>query len=163
MKRPMAILLAVALVVTALTGAVAYAAEAGTAEDPLVTLSYMTTTFKQELTSLFQGMLDDSASSLEDTMDSQLAALEQSLASADAAAPAEDTAWQTITLTGQSLDVDAGAQLLLISGTAAFSGGYVVDSTDGTASAGMTMHEDHLYVVSAAGTVSGEGTLLLKP
>ena len=164
MKHPMTKILAAALAVILLTGAAVYAADAGTAEDPLVTLSYMTNTFRQEISELFRSQLDETANALANTMDSQVAALEQNLQTQDTtASQVEDTAWQTVTLAaGQSLTVDDGAQVLFVSGTAAFSGGYAVDTTDGNAAARMDLAANHLYTVSTAGIISGEGRLLLK-
>jgi hypothetical protein len=160
MKHP--ILTAAVLTVTLLTGAAVYAADAGTAEDPLVTLSYMTTTFKQEITELFQSKLDRTASNLEQTMAQQVSAVSKSQQTA--ATAAQDTAWQTVTLTaGQALEVSAGAQVLPLSGSASFSGGTISDTTVGASAKSAALTADHLYLVSAAGTVSGEGQLLVKP
>lgn len=168
MKHPTKKALAVLLTVLLLTGAAVYAADAGTAEDPLVTLSYMTNTFQTQIASLFQDALDDTQATLNDTLDRQAASLEQAIQAAAQSSgetlQAADTAWQTVTLTaGQSLAVEAGAQVLFLSGSGTFSGGYAVDVTAGTSGATMSLSADHLYTVSSAGTVSGEGQLLLQP
>lgn len=129
-KRTAALLLALSLCFTVA------AAAAGGAEDPLISLSYLTGAFSQTLDAAIKGRLDAGDVRLREDINQRLESMEANLAasSGQAAAPQERTLKQGDVLTGSTgmvltalageveLTVDSGAAVDVTAGREAASG-----------------------------------------
>lgn len=141
--------LALILIVTLTTVALAVA---GGSDDPLVALSYLTGTYKQELLTQAQTQIDARVSEASGQISAQLDSI--SRAAAQTEAPTAGGFWRTTVSTGESIAVESGTELLLLSGTAVVASGSLSDSTAGTVvSAGTALEANHLYIGLNAGEV----------
>lgn len=123
---------------------VAYAANAGGADDPLVTLSYLNTTFRAQV----QTMVDE-------TVDKRKAELEDALAKVleQGGGTAEDGVFSVVTLNqGQILEGDVGCEVMLRIGSAVCgtpgSVGLIDTTTGGNLADGAPLAANHLYLVT---------------
>ncbi len=135
---------AAALCVCALLTA-AYAANAGSANDPLITLSYLNTTFSRQV----QTMVDQTVSQRKAEMED---ALEKILAQGGSAAGTGNV-FTVVTLSqGQSLVGEVGCEVMLRIGTAACGASDsvgLIDTTSGDNLAnGRPLATHHLYMVT---------------
>jgi hypothetical protein len=135
---------AAALCVCALLTA-AYAANAGSANDPLITLSYLNTTFSRQV----QTMVDQTVSQRKAEMED---ALEKILAQGGSAAGTGNV-FTVVTLSqGQSLVGEVGCEVMLRIGTAtcgASDSVGLIDTTSGANLAnGRPLATNHLYMVT---------------
>ena len=135
---------AAALCVCALLTA-AYAANAGSANDPLITLSYLNTTFSRQV----QTMVDQTVSQRKAEMED---ALEKILAQGGSAAGTGNV-FTVVTLSqGQSLVGEVGCEVMLRIGTAtcgASDSVGLIDTTSGDNLAnGRPLATNHLYMVT---------------
>lgn len=150
MKHTMWIRVAVGILCSLLlmTG-VAFAANYGTSEDPLVTLSYITSIFKPSILNEIDDKIAAAKTDLTNQLKSDAASLGISGGSNE---------FEVISLSsGQKLIGDIGTELMLRVGSAscvASSTPGLIDTTGGTTlSAGGAVQQNHLYMV----TVEGRG------
>ncbi|MBR3560984.1 MAG: S-layer homology domain-containing protein [Oscillospiraceae bacterium] len=140
------ILLSLALCAALLLSA-AYAA-GGDAGDPLISLDYLQKIFTPAAESAVQEKLDASGKTVYDAAESIWRA---AAASAEAAAGSQHTsAWAEACLKeGDILSVLTGSQVILLAGEAQFTGGVLVDVTDGTELAsGGALKARHRYLAA---------------
>ncbi|MDE6954675.1 MAG: hypothetical protein K2P18_02780 [Oscillospiraceae bacterium] len=124
---------------------VAYAANAGGANDPLVTLSYLNTTFSKQV----QGMVDQ-------TVDQRRAEMEDALAKVleqGGTGTAGGNVFSVVTLSqGQTLVGDVGCEVMLRIGSAVCgstdSVGLIDTTTGANLSSGGGLATNHLYMVT---------------
>lgn len=126
---------------------VAYAANAGGANDPLVTLSYLNTTFSKQV----QGMVDQ-------TVDQRRAEMEDALAKVleqGGTGTAGGNVFSVVTLSqGQTLVGDVGCEVMLRVGSALCSAPDAVGLIDTTSGSvlgnGQALAANHLYMVTVS-------------
>ena len=187
MKKKRMAVLAVALAAVVTVGALA--ATLGSADDPLVTLSYLTQVFRpqavdsaadeaQDQVAAYQSSVSNQVSRAEQTMEQTeenlnalvgsdaFAARVAEQAGLDDPEGIEQTLWQTVTLSsGQTLTAGEGTQVLLRAGTAQ-AGGALVDLTGGKSlAAGGALQANHLYLLPQDGaclTATGAVTALVR-
>lgn len=123
---------------------VAYAANAGSADDPLITLSYLNSTFSKQV----QTMVDQ-------TVTQRKAEMEDALAKvlAQGGSAGSGNVFTVVTLSqGQSLVGDVGCEVMLRIGTAACGSTDsvgLIDTTTGTnLGNGGALATNHLYMVT---------------
>ena len=143
---------AAALCVCALLTA-AYAANAGSANDPLITLSYLNTTFSRQV----QTMVDQTVSQRKAEMEQ---ALRNILAGqgGTSAPSGSGSVFTVVTLNqGQSLVGDVGCEVMLRVGAAVCvapsAPGLVDETTAGILNNGGALVQNHLYMM----TIEGRG------
>lgn len=145
MKRKMKLLCA-ALCVVLVVG-VAYAASgAGSANDPLITLSYLTNVFAPKVDTEMTNRVNQKAQELTGQFD-------QKLQEVPTSSGGESSAFAVVTLTkGQVLTGDIGCEVMLRVGSAAcVSSGStgLIDVTDGSVlDDGDKLEKNHLYMVT---------------
>ncbi len=148
-KNKISISWVVALVlVVSCMGAVALTAIGAnsTSTDPLVSLSYLNSIFKERLMEDVRYTVESEVSSLEAELDQSIYYALNSFGSSNSVTPTHETA--TIP-EGSSFQIPAGADFLLISGTAAPKESGLTDTTLGQGVAvGTPLVENHLYVAS---------------
>jgi hypothetical protein len=146
-------LLALVVSVAVIAGLAVFAfgagSSAGTSSDPLVTLSYVNETFKKELLDEVQKRIDLN----QYDVDSQIAALAESFSSSVAASSgyAEQTPYMTVEISaGNTLDLPAGSEFLVLSGNGKVSVNMAVDTTSGkNLSHSDAISENHFIVCPA--------------
>lgn len=145
MKRKWKLALAALCACAVVTAA--YAATAGGAEDPLITLSYLEGPFMAQV----QTMVDEAVSANQEILESKLNAaideLESRLSTEDSGS------FQVVTLTkGQTLVGDVGCEVMLRIGTAdcgSDSATGLIDTTGGSVLGdGEALAANHLYMVT---------------
>lgn len=190
MKKKRMAVLALVLAAVFTVGYAALAAGLGSAEDPLVTLSYLTEIFRPAAVESAAAEAKSEVSQYQSSVNSRVNQAQQSLAateknlnslvqSDDFAArvaqqaglsgdpeSARQGVWQTVTLSaGQSISAQEGVQVLLRTGTAK-AGGALVDLTTGqNLAAGGAISANHLYLLPQDGaclTASGAVTVLVR-
>lgn len=151
-------LLAAALALTALAG---LAGAAGTAEDPLVSLSYLTGTYRDNLLADVDTAVAAQGRTLTAAFSEQVSAVTAALNAQPAQAAEND--YETVALSaGQTVSVAAGGEVLLLSGAATVGGTGLTDATAGTAVAvGGALTANHLYVAAADCVVTAGGSVSL--
>lgn len=149
--------LCVILAVTVLTAFAAMAAGgAGSQSDPLVTLSYLTDTFTDQVMEKVNGLLAD-----------RNAALNKELSDKLASGGTGDGSYAAVTLAaGQTLRGEAGCEVLLRSGAARCAGtgstGLVDTTSGGNLDSGGALAANHLYLMPESREVStADGAVLL--
>lgn len=137
MKRTV---LTVCLVLLLLAGGATALAAVGTAENPLVTLSYLANTFTEKILSQTEGKITAKQDAYEQK-------LENKLQGSGSAAYAVVSVSKGQTLTGQ-----AGCEILLREGSAvcvnSASPGLLDTTTGGTLESGQALSRNHLYLLS---------------
>lgn len=156
MKSIICKLAVIALIITVLAGAVAYAASAGTSTDPLVTLSYLEKTFMPNLIEQLEPYITQKAGSLESRFSSDVAAFAANLSSKVGnelvTNDLDESASGFVSVelqAGQSYGLSAGAQILLVSGEAGLSDQEALSDTTAGEAAGDALVCHHLYISSA--------------
>lgn len=145
LRAALALAAAVILVVTV--------AATGTANDPLVSLSYLQETFLGQILGNVDAKLAERDTLLRQEVDNRIAGALGALPGEAGGTAATFTA---VTLkAGQILTGETGCEVLLRSGAAMCAADYqpgLVDQTDGTVLAGgKPLAENHLYMIPAAG------------
>ena len=156
---------ALALALTALVGAAAYAAGAGTSSDPLVTVSYLENTFTPSVTASVNAQISAARTSLDDALAARVRSFEANLAQAPAQTGAQAGDYVSLTLAaGQTLDVTPGAELLFLSGKATAAAALTDTTAGASVASGGALSAYHLYIATGTGTVtaSAESKLLVK-
>lgn len=155
---------AAALAITAILGVTAVASGVNTASDPLITLSYLTGTYKTNLLSEVDTAVAAKQRQLSQEFSKQAEALKAGIA-APAPAPVEND-FEAVTLSaGQSVSLPAGGEALMLSGSAEAGAAGLTDTTAGSAVlSGGALTVNHLYVAADACTIraSGSAKLLIK-
>ena len=158
--RILGILLAAALLAGLGLMAVHAAGVAGTEEDPLVTLSYLTEVFTAKVTELFHTELGERETALREDLGGRIEALE-----AAAGLGSETWTYRVETFQdGQTVVCQRGTEILLRIGEAVVAApdypGLIDTSTAGERNDGESLGRNHLYMVTisrngfrAAGTV----------
>ena len=127
----------------------AYAANAGSQTDPLVTLSYLNGTYTQQVKTL----VDQAVSQRRTEMEQSLKNILAGNGGTAAASSGESNVFKVVTLTqGQSLVGDAGCEVMLRIGTAVCGADDSVGLIDTTAGSvlgnGQALAVNHLYMVT---------------
>ena len=143
----------------ALTGVVVFAANYGTSNDPLVTLSYLTDVFKSSVMTEVDSKISTAESDLTKKFNDKLSS----------AGMGGTSDFEVVSLTsGQKIVGEVGTEILLRLGTAtcnASSTPGLVDTTSGsTINNGASLAANHMYLVSIDGNgikASGSATLLV--
>ena len=153
-KRFLVIFLALVLVAGLGAMAVYAAGSAGTEDDPLVTLSYLTEVFTAKVTELFHTDLDAREEALREDLGERISALE---AAAGIASPeSRDYTVETF-LDGETVICQRGTEILLRIGEAEVVAsnrpGLVDTSSTGELNDGERLEKNHLYMV----TINGNG------
>ena len=153
-RRFLVILLALVLVAGLGALAVRAAGSAGTEDDPLLTLSYLTEVYTAKVTDLFHADLDARETSLREDLGERISALE---AAAGIAAPeSRDYTVETF-LDGETIICQRGTEILLRIGEAVVVAsnrpGLVDTSSTGELNDGESLEKNHLYMV----TINGNG------
>ena len=147
--KPKKKILALLLAAVILTGGISALAAAGTSDNPLVTLSYLTDTFKKSILAQTDSKLAAAQSTYE-------AKLEQKIQSSGNSGTTIG-AYSVVRMTnGQTLTLNKNCEVMLRSGTVQYSGNALTDTTSGSVLAqGSTVQKNHLYL-------SADGTAILQ-
>ena len=147
--KPKKKILALLLAAVILTGGISALAAAGTSDNPLVTLSYLTDTFKKSILAQTDSKLAAAQSTYE-------AKLEQKIQSSGNNGTAIG-AYSVMRMTnGQTLTLNTNCEVMLRSGTVHYSGNALTDTTSGGVLVqGNTVQKNHLYF-------SADGTAILQ-
>lgn len=147
--KPKKKILALLLAAVILTGGISALAAAGTSDNPLVTLSYLTDTFKKSILAQTDSKLAAAQSTYE-------AKLEQKIQSSGNNGTAIG-AYSVVRMTnGQTLSLNTNCEVMLRSGTVQYSGNALTDTTSGGVLVqGNTVQKNHLYF-------SADGTAILQ-
>lgn len=150
---------------------VAYAANAGGAGDPLVTLSYLNNTFSRQVRTMVDETVEARKGELEDAL---AKVLEQGGASGNGGgngSTAEGGVFSVVTLgQGQVLEGDVGCEVMLRIGSAVCgtpgSVGLIDTTTGGNLANGAPLAANHLYMVTIStrtvAATSGTVKLLVR-
>jgi len=155
LKRKFAISLVVAAAILLISGASILAASPGTAQDPVVTLSYLTNIFRPAVMNDVRNAEQEMIRQFE----TRLAELESRIQESGAGQTAAGTAdrFHVVTLSrNQTLSASVGTEIMLRIGTASASGSEpaLVNYTTGeTLSAGSGLTANHMYLI----TIEGNG------
>lgn len=161
MRHPLFKTTVAALVLTALTVTASLALPPVSADDPLVSLSYLTGSYRTSLLSDVDVAVAAAKKQLTADFTAQTAALTDPTVTPPSTARND---FETLNLSsGQTTPVTAGGELLLVSGQATAATAGLVDATAGTPVAkGTALLANHLYVASAGSSVeSGASCQLL--
>ena len=153
-------LAALALGLALLLGAAALAANETTL-DPLVTLSYLTGEFTDNILARASQIAGQSDQQTVQDLQAQAAAIAQT---ANETARQVSTGYETVNLAaGQTLDVAGGTEVLVLSGSVTASAA-VTDVSQGTLLPGGELVSYHLYLCVLPGTltVRSDASLLVK-
>ena len=157
-------ILATAVIVSAILCLTAVVYGVNTSSDPLVTLSYLTGSYKAGILSDVNTAVAAESRQLSTEFSQQVSDLKAALPSLSPAAAEND--FRTVDLAaGQTVSVSAGGEVLMLSGSAAASDAGLTDTTAGSSvSAGGALTANHLYVAAADCTIraSGSAKLLVK-
>ena len=147
--KPKKKILALLLAAVILTGGISALAAAGTSDNPLVTLSYLTDTFKKSILAQTDSKLAAAQSTYE-------AKLEQKIQSSGNSGTTIG-AYSVVRITnGQTLTLNKNCEVMLRSGTVQYSGNALTDTTSGGVLVqGNTVQKNHLYF-------SADGTAILQ-
>lgn len=123
---------------------------AGTSSDPLVTLSYVNETFRSELLAEVQKRIETATS----TVDRDISSLASSFTSelGKSSGSAVESAYSTVTVAaGGVLDVTAGSEFLVLSGSGKLTQNMLIDATAGKSLAsGDAIAENHFFTCPAS-------------
>ena len=161
-RRILAALLAGILCVTGM----AFAANEGTASDPLVTLSYLQQTVTPGVLEQVDEKVEARAQQLKTALDQAIADYSGRMEQALAGAESGGANFQVVTLSkGQTLHPQIGCEVMLRVGSAscvASSSPGLIDSTDGTTlNDGGALKTNHLYLatIEDRGVLAGSATV----
>ena len=145
--KPKKKILALLLAAVILTGGISALAAAGTSDNPLVTLSYLTDTFQKSILA----QVDSKLAAAQRTYEEKLTEKVQSSGSSGTVSGAYSVVRMT---SGQALTLTANCEMMLRSGTVQYSGSSLTDTTLGNVLApGGTVQKNHLYL-SAEGSAT---------
>lgn len=169
-KRSMRVILCAIAAAAALAAFGALAAGgAGSQDDPLVTLSYLSGPFTNQVTEKLDKLLEERNTSLRQELAGQLQQALQGQLPGSAVSGAAGGGYTAVTLSdGQTLFGEAGCEVLLRSGGASCTGtgaSALLDTTTGDGlSGGGVLTVNHLYLLSDSRGIlaSGETVLLVR-
>lgn len=152
MRHPLFKTAVAALALTALTATASLALPPVSADDPLISLSYLTGSYRTSLLSDVDVAVAAAKKQLTADFAAQTAALMNPAVTSPSAVRND---FETLNLTsGQTATVTAGGELLLVSGQATAAAAGLVDATAGAPVAkGTALLANHLYVASAGSSV----------
>lgn len=159
LKKKLLITLGVIVAVAFISGASILAASTlGTQQDPLVTLSYLTSQFKPQLLSEVDASIDAAEASMAPGLESKITGFRSEIdAKLSSASNKEATSFTLVTLSkNQTVSCGIGTELLLRVGTATAAGSTpaLVDTTTAASLTGGTaLTANHMYMV----TIEGNG------
>ena len=154
----------IAAVITAILTMSAIVYGTNTSSDPLVTLSYLTGTYKSSILSEVNTAITAKEKQLRTDFSKQVDGIKSSLPATDDGTVSND--YEMVTLTaGQTLSLSSGSEVLFLSGTASVDAAGLTDVTAGSSlSAGNALTVNHLYVASGDCKIraTGQVELLVK-
>ena len=155
-------ILVAALVITVAAGLAA--AVNDTSSDPLVSLSYLTGTYRDNLMADVRTAIAAESRELSTAFAQQTSDLQAALGSQSASSAVSD--YRTVSLSaGETVSVSAGGEVLMLSGAATVAGAGLSDVTAGTpVYAGGSLAANHLFLATAdcVITASGSASLLVR-
>lgn len=159
MTKKVVVTIIVAVVAALLIGTgigILAAGSAGSADDPLITLSYLNEKFKTDL-------MTEIDSQIKARGDEITAKIDASLTGGDGAAAPSD-AFKVVTLsTGQTLTLTEGAELLVREGAAVIAGGSLANTTTGVSETiGAPALINNMYLATSAGSGVTAGAAPVK-
>ena len=157
-------ILVTAMVLTALLGLAAVAYGANTSSDPLVSLSYLTGTYRSNLLSDVETAVNAESRTLSDSFTKQVSDLKSAVGSQTVEAVENDFTTKELS-SGQTVSVAAGGEVLVLSGSLTAVDAGLTDATAGSSVyAGGSLTANHLYVAASNCTIKASGTakLLVK-
>lgn len=151
----------VAVAVTAAVGLTMAVSGNNTASDPLVSLSYLTGTYRTNLLKDVEADIQAESQKLSSSFSQQVSDLKGTMNGQTVTAEKNDFSTQSLTA-GQQFTVRTGGEVLVLSGTVKAVGSGLTDVTTGTAvSAGGSLTANHLYVAGADCVLEATGTVKL--
>lgn len=154
----------VAMAVTAVVGLTMAVSGTDTASDPLVSLSYLTGTYRTNLLKDVEAEVQEESQKLSSSFSQQVSDLEETMGGHTVTAAKNDFSTQSLAA-GQKVTVSAGGEVLVLSGSVKSVGSSLTDTTAGTAvTAGSALSANHLYVAGADCVIEATGAakLLVK-
>ncbi|MGO5114961.1 hypothetical protein ACTQ33_07990 [Candidatus Avoscillospira sp. LCP25S3_F1] len=154
----------IAVAVTAVVGLTMAVSGNNTASDPLVSLSYLTGTYRTNLLKDVEADIQAESQKLSSSFSQQVSELKGTMSGQTVTAEKNDFSTQSLTA-GQQFTVRTGGEVLVLSGSVKAVGSGLTDVTAGTAvSAGGSLTANHLYVAGADCVLEATGTakLLVK-
>ena len=145
-----AIVMAVVLIASLAVLAAGTGSSAGTTSDPLVTMSYVNETFRAELLQQLQQEMNTSQAEFSQSISAMLQSISNQY-SGYAPEMSVQSPYVSITVPeGETLELAAGQQFLVLSGAGKVSLNMMVDTTAGMSLAsGNALSENHFYTVPA--------------
>ena len=151
----------IAVAVTAAVGLTMAVSGNNTASDPLVSLSYLTGTYRNNLLKDVEADIQAESQKLSSSFSQQVSDLKGTMNGQTVTAEKNDFSTQSLTA-GQQFTVRTGGEVLVLSGTVKAVGSGLTDVTTGTAvSAGGSLTANHLYVAGADCVLEATGTAKL--
>ena len=151
----------IAVAVTAVVGLTMAVSGNNTASDPLVSLSYLTGTYRTNLLKDVEADIQAESQKLSSNFSQQVSDLKGTMSGQTVTAEENDFSTHSLTA-GQQFTVQAGGEVLVLSGTVKAVGSGLTDVTAGTAvSAGGSLTANHLYVAGADCVLEATGTAKL--
>ena len=151
----------IAVAVTAAVGLTMAVSGNNTASDPLVSLSYLTGTYRTNLLKDVEADIQAESQKLSSSFSQQVSDLKGTMNGQTVTAEKNDFSTQSLTA-GQQFTVRTGGEVLVLSGTVKAVGSGLTDVTTGTAvSAGGSLTANHLYVAGADCVPDATGTAKL--
>lgn len=151
----------IAVAVTAVVGLTMAVSGNNTASDPLVSLSYLTGTYRNNLLKDVEADIQAESQKLSSSFSQQVSDLKGTMNGQTVTAEKNDFSTQSLTA-GQQFTVRTGGEVLVLSGTVKAVGSGLTDVTTGTAvSAGGSLTANHLYVAGADCVLEATGTAKL--
>ncbi len=151
----------IAVSVTAAVGLTMAVSGNNTASDPLVSLSYLTGTYRTNLLKDVEADIQAESQKLSSSFSQQVSDLKGTMNGQTVTAEKNDFSTQSLTA-GQQFTVRTGGEVLVLSGTVKAVGSGLTDVTTGTAvSAGGSLTANHLYVAGADCVLEATGTAKL--
>lgn len=151
----------IAVAVTAAVGLTMAVSGNNTASDPLVSLSYLTGTYRTNLLKDVEADIQAESQKLSSSFSQQVSDLKGTMNGQTVTAEKNDVSTQSLTA-GQQFTVRTGGEVLVLSGTVKAVGSGLTDVTTGTAvSAGGSLTANHLYVAGADCVLEATGTAKL--
>lgn len=150
-KAPLRVLVPAAAVCVLILAMVFASGSNVTSTDPLVTVSYLTGNFKNQIMQQVQAAVDTKAAQLENTLTQRITAFQRA-GSTQAAAAATHTAVPIAA--NASYVAPMNSEFLFLSGSAVAKGAGLSDLTTGSVVAiGETLQQSHLYAATTAVTI----------
>ena len=155
-----AIVMAVVLIASLAVLAAGTGSSAGTTSDPLVTMSYVNETFRAELLQQLQQEMNTSQAEFSQSISAMLQSISNQY-SGYAPEMSAQSPYVSITVPeGETLELAAGQQFLVLSGAGKVSLNMMVDTTAGVSLAsGNALSENHFYTVPAESAITATSDL----